>query len=149
MATLGRVNGVGVNIGFAGTPGGITLNDAGITPTLILQSTDETGEAENYEVYDEAGNLTISAWLNPQRKVTLELVISGSGGANALAQTVLCEEINPGDLMVVSACVMQPGLVKTNWEVLTGPKVAGTNKDAKKFSVSMRYSPGITQQMPA
>jgi hypothetical protein len=149
MAQIGRINGVGVNIGYAGTPGGITLNDAGISPKMILQSADDSGEAENYEIMDEAGNLTISAWLNPQRKSTLELVITGAGGGDAITQTQLCENISPGDMLVISACAALPGLVKTNWEVLTGPKVAGTNKDAKKFTCNVRYSPGVTQQMPA
>lgn len=149
MATLGRINGVGVNIGYAGTPGGITFNDAGISPKLILQSADDAGEAENVEVMDEAGNLTASGWLNPQRKCTLEFVITGSGGADAVAQTQLCENIAPGDILAITACNQLPGLVKTNWEVLTGPKVAGSNKDAKKFTCNVRFSAGITGQMPA
>lgn len=149
MAQLGRVNGVGVNIGYAGTPGGITFTDGGVGATLILQTADVMQDAENYEVYDEAGNLTASAWLNPQAKATLELVISGSGGANAITQTTVCTNIKAGDLLVVTACAALPALVATNWEVLSGPKVAGSNKDAKKFTVSLRASPGITQQMPA
>ena len=149
MAQLGRVNGVAVNIGYAGTPGGVTLNDAGVIPTLILQTADVASEAENFEVFDEAGNLTASAWLNPQAKATLELVISGSGGANAVVQTTACTGIKSGDILTISACAQLPALVQTNWEVLSGPKVAGSNKDAKKFTVNLRASPGITQQMPA
>lgn len=149
MAVLGRVNGVGVNIGFDGTPGGITFNDSGIIPTLILQTGDSSNDAENYEVMDEAANLTASAWLNPQAKATLELIISGSGGANAISQTQLCSQIQPGDLLNISACNKMPQLVGSNWEVMSGPKIGGSNKDAKKFTINLRRSPGITQQMPA
>jgi hypothetical protein len=147
MAVLGRVNGVGVNIGYAGTPGGITFNDAGVQPKLILQTADASNDAENYEVYDEAGNLTISAWLNPQNKAMLEFVVTGAGGADAIAQTTAVMGIQPGDILVVTACAAMPNLVRTNWEVLSGPKVAGSNKDAKKFTVNIRASAGITGQM--
>jgi hypothetical protein len=149
MAVLGRVNGVGVNIGYAGTPGGLTFTDAGIQPKLILQTADSSNDAENYEVYDEAGNLTISAWLNPQNKAMMEFVITGAGGADALNQTQIVQNIQPGDILIVTSCVQLPGLVKANWEVLSAPKVAGSNKDAKKFTVNVRASAGITGAMPA
>jgi hypothetical protein len=79
----------------------------------------------------------------------MEFVITGAGAADALTQTTIVTSINPGDILVVTACAALPALVKTNWEVLSGPKVAGSNKDAKKFTVNVRASAGITGVMPA
>lgn len=144
MATVAVQNGTAVNIGFAGTAGGLTITSPAISTKLILQSADESQDATNYRVEDEVGNVVVSAWTDPHTKVTLELVIKGTGLADAIASTVLCEALTPGVILVIGACQQQPGLVGTNWEVMSAPKVAGSNKDAKKLSLSLEKRAGIT-----
>jgi hypothetical protein len=144
MATVAVQNGTAVNIGFAGTSGGISITSPAVSTKLILQSADEAQSANNYRVEDEVANVVVSAWSDPHSKVTLELIIKGTGLADAIASTALCEAITPGTLLVIGACQQQPGLVGTHWEVMDGPKVAGTNKDAKKFTVNLESRAGIT-----
>lgn len=144
MATVSVINGTAVNIGFAGTSGGISITTPAISTKLILQSADEATGASNYRVEDEVGNVVVSAWMDPHTKATLEVIIKGTGLADAIASTALIEAIKPGDLLVIGACQQMPGLVATNWEVMDGPKVSGTNKDAKKFNISLEKRAGIT-----
>lgn len=149
MATVAKINGTAVNIGFAGTAGGITITNPALSTNFILQSADETQGANNYRVEDEVGNVVTSAWSDPHSKVTLELIIKGTGLADVITQTATVEAIVPGVLLVVGACQQQPGLVATNWEVMDSPKVAGTNKDAKKFTVNLEKRAGITSAVSA
>ena len=37
-----------------------------------------------------------------------------------------------------------PGLVNTKWEVQSGAKISGSNTTAKKISLPIHLSPGIT-----
>lgn len=144
MAVVNVINGTAVNIAFAGTPGGLQITSPAISTSLILQSTDEAQDAENYRVSDEVGNVVMSSWMDPHTKATLEFIIKGTGLADVITQTALIEAITPGELLTIGACQQQPGLVGTNWEVMSGPKVAGTNKDAKKFTCNLERRPGIT-----
>lgn len=95
-------------------------------------------------VEDEVGNVVTSAWMDPHQKVTLELIIKSDTLANVITATTTIAAIKPGDLLTVSACQQMPSLVATNWEVMDSPKVAGSNKDAKKFTCSLEARPGIT-----
>lgn len=149
MATVAQILGTAVNIGFAGTAGGLTISSPAVSTKLILQSTDETQAANNYRVEDEVGNVVMSAWSDQHTKAVLEFIIKGSGLADVITSTSLVEAITPGTLLNISACQQQPGLVGTNWEVMDSPKVAGSNKDAKKFSVTVEKRAGITQVAPA
>lgn len=146
--TLSAINGsYACNIGFGGTSGGITISNPALSTNLILQSADYQNDAENIEVFDEVGDLAMSAWTNQQKKATLELIIKGTTEADATTQTTTVMGILPGQFLTVSACAKMPVLVGTTWEVLSGPKTSGTNKDAKKFSVSLRYSAKVTAQI--
>ncbi len=145
MATVAVINGVAVNIAFAGTAGGISITSPAISTSVILQSADEAQDATNYRVEDEVGNVVVSAWMDPHTKATLEIIPKGTGlAAVASVTTPLFEGITPGTFLVIGACQQMPGLVGTNWEVMSGPKLAGTNKDAKKFTVSIEKRAGIT-----
>jgi hypothetical protein len=144
MAVVNKINGTAVNIAFAGTPGGITITNPALSTNFILQSTDETQGASNYRVEDEVGNVIVSAWMDPHTKVTLEMIIKGAGLADVINQTQTVEGITPGLLLVIAACQQQPGLVGTNWEVMDSPKVAGSNKDAKRFTCNLERRAGIT-----
>jgi hypothetical protein len=145
MATISVINGVAVNIGFAGTPNGISISSPAISTKVILQSADESVDAERILIHDEVGNRVGSSWVDQVKKATLELLVKGTGLTDAIASTQLVEAISPGDLMVITSCQQMPGLVGTNWEVQSGPKLAGTNKDAKKFTLPLEKAPGITQ----
>ena len=149
MATVNVINGTAVNIGFAGTPGGLSITSPAISTKLILQSAEETDDAERILVHDEVGNKVVSAWVDPTKKVALELIIKGTGLADVIVSTQLVEAIKTGDMLVIGACQQQPGLVGSHWEVQSGAKVSGSNKDAKKYSVSLESSPGITGPAPA
>ena len=143
MSTIAVQNGTAVNIGFGGTAGGLTITSPAVGTKLILQSADESQDATNYRVEDEVGNVVVSAWTDPHVKATLELIIKGTGLADAIASTALVEAITPGTFLVVSACQQMPGLV-ASWEVMSSPKIAGSNKDAKKFTVNLEKRAGIT-----
>ena len=149
MATVAKILGTAVNIGFAGTAGGITITSPALSTNFILQSEDLTQAASNYRVEDEVGNVVVSAWMDPHSKATLEMIIKGTGLADVITQTAVVEGITPGTLITVGACQQQPGLVGTNWEVMDSPKIAGTNKDAKKFTVSLEKRAGITAAVSA
>ena len=144
MAVVNVINGVAVNIGFAGTPGGIAITNPSLSSQLILQSADVSQDASNYRVEDEVGNVIVSSWMDPHAKATLELIIKGAGLADVITQTSVVTGITPGTLLVIGACQQLPALVGTNWEVMSGPKVAGTNKDAKKFTINLEKRAGIT-----
>ena len=149
MATVNRINGTAVNIGFAGTPGGLTITTPAISTNLVLQSADEHNKGTNYRVEDEVGNRMVSAWFDPNKEVMLEFIIKDAGLAAVIASTAVIEGIQPGDMLVISACQQMPGLVGSAWEVQDSPKVSGTNKDAKKWSCSLVSAPGITATVSA
>jgi len=144
MAIVAVINGTPVNIGFAGTAGGLTITTPSISTNLILQSADHSRAASNMLVLDEVGNEVTSAWSNPHQMATLEFVIKSDSLANVITATTTIAAIAPGDLLVVGACQQLPSLVGTNWEVQDSPKVAGTNTDAKKFNCTVKKRAGIT-----
>jgi hypothetical protein len=144
MATVAVINGTAVNIGFAGTAGGLTITTPSISTNLILQSTDVSRGANNYRVEDEVGNVVTSAWSDPHLKAQLEFIIKGTGLAAVITATTAVGAIAPGDILVIGACQQHPDLVGTTWEVMDSPRVSGSNKDAKKFSCSLEKRAGIT-----
>lgn len=151
MASNYANNGIACSIGFGGTAGGITITNPAISTYMILESADISADAENIEVFDESGNLTMSSWTNPQAKVSLKMTIKGTGLAqvDATVQTLLfgvagVGGVQPGTLFIISACQKMPSLVATNWEAMSGLKLEGTNKTAKTYNISLRASPGIT-----
>ena len=138
-------NGVAVNIGFSSTASAASfaLAAPSTLATIYLQSADETGGATNYRVEDSVGNVVVSAWMDPHTKATLEVIIAGTGLAAAITNTTLTG-ITPGTIININDCAAMPDLKATNWEVMDSPKIAGTNKDAKKLSLSLEKRTGIT-----
>ena len=133
--------GVAVNIGF---PGGINITSPAVSTNLIAQSGDVTAGATNYRVEDEIGNVVGSSWMDPHTKATLEFLIKGTSQTNAQVVSVLTG-LTPGTLLTVGTCAALPDLVGTNWEMMDSPKIAGTNRDAKKLTCNLEKRAGITQ----
>lgn len=144
MATVATINGTAVNIGFAGTSGGLTITTPSISSNIILQSAEESQGANNYRVEDEVGNVVTSAWSDPHSKAQIEFIIKASTLAAVITATTTIAAIKPGDILVIGACQQHPSLVGTTWEVMDSPRVSGSNKDAKKFTVSLEKRAGIT-----
>ena len=149
MATVNVINGAALNLAFPGTPGGLTLSSPALSTNLILQSADESNKATVYRVEDEVGNRIMSAWFDPNKEVMLEMIIKGTGLANVIAVTQTIEAMYPGLLMTIAACQQMPGLVGTTWELQDSPKIAGTNKDAKKWTCTIVQAAGITAVVSA
>jgi hypothetical protein len=144
MATVAVINGTSVNIGFAGTAGGLTITTPAISTLLILQSTDVSRSASNFRVEDEVGNVVTSAWSDPHLKAQLEFIIKSTTLPLVITATTTVGAIAPGDILVIGACQQHPDLVGTTWEVMDSPRVSGSNKDAKKWSCSLEKRAGIT-----
>jgi hypothetical protein len=144
MATVDKINGTAVNIGFAGTAGGLTITTPAISTNLILQSADYGLDATNERVMDEVGNVVASAWSDPHAKAQLEFVIKGTGLADVITVTTTIAAIKPGDILVIGACQQLAPLVGTTWEVMSSPRVSGTNTTAKRFTCSLEKRAGIT-----
>jgi hypothetical protein len=139
-------NGVAVGVGFAGGVSAFTLTSGAVlTGRLLLQSADSSQDAENVEVYDDTGFLVGSYWINFLQKAALKLTLKSNVGlTDFLAQTeAVVESLTPG-LLVTMTIPSMPSLNGTNWELLSGAKVSGTNKTAKEWTIDVRKSPGIT-----
>lgn len=132
-------NGTAVNFAFTGT-NGITIT--GISGTL-LQSSDTSAEADKEEVRNNVGDIVNRDWYDQHYKAALEWVITGTGIANAIVNTSLAA-LTPGTIIVITACASMPDLVATNWEVMAGASIKGSNTNAKRFSVPLEKRAGIT-----
>ena len=138
-------NGVPVTIGW---PGGLTISSSiggAISTYLITQSVDKSQEAERVLVHDEAGNRVGSNWIDWYTKVTMKFVVKGAGLAQLQAVVYpLIASITPGSFLSITVCASQPDLVGASYEVQNGPKLTGTNKTYKEWSVDLELAPGIT-----
>lgn len=138
--TVAVQNGTAVNIGF---PGGIPLSSPNLSSNLILQSADESAGANNYRVEDEVGDVVVSAWSDPHTKCTLEMIIKGSGIAAAQIASTL-SGLTPGTLCTFGTFLPMPDITGAAWEMMDSPKIAGSNKDAKKLTCNLEKRAGIT-----
>lgn len=136
MATL---NGTPVNFGFTGT-NGITIT--GVSGTL-LQSAEYSAEADKDEIRSGVGDIVERSWYDQHLKAELEWVITGTGIANSIVNTAIAG-LTPGTIIVITACASVPDLVATNWEVVGGARISGTNTNAKRFRVPLEKRAGIT-----
>src|ERR1044071_2962791 len=137
-------NGTPGNFGFTGT-NGITIT--GISGTL-LQSADIASHADKDEVRNALGDIVTRSWYDPHTKANLEWTITGTGIANAIVNTALAG-LTPGTILVITACASMPDLVGTNWEVMDGAKITGSNTTHKKYTVPLEKRAGITAAAPA
>jgi hypothetical protein len=135
---MATINGTAVVFGYTGTNG---IAITGINGTL-LQSTDQSAEADHEDVRNAVGDIVSRAWYDQNRKATLEWVITGTGLANAITNNTLTG-LTPGTIIVISACASNPDLVATNWEVMSS-KNPGSNTSSHRMTVQLEKRAGIT-----
>lgn len=135
----GPANGTPVNFGFTGANG---LTVTGVNGTL-LQSVDYSAEADHEDVRAGQGDIVSRNWFDQHLKATLEWVITGTGIANAIVNTAIAA-LTPGTIITISACASVPDLVATNWEVVSGASIKGSNTNNKRLSVPLEKRAGIT-----
>lgn len=133
------INGTAVNFAFTGTNG---IAITGISGTL-LQSADTTAKADKDETRNNIGDIVNRNWYDQHTAATLEWVITGTGLANAIVNTTLTG-LTPGTIIVITACASMPDLIGTNWEVMDGASIKGSNTSTKRFSVPLEKRAGIT-----
>ncbi len=131
------INGTAVNFGFTGS-GGITVT--GLSG-ILLQSADHASHADLEEIRNAAGDVVVHAWHNFRDEAQLDYIVTGTGLANAVTNTVLQ---TPGTMLNITACASMPTLVGTHWEVQSGAKIAGSNVNSKKITMPIRQYAGIT-----
>lgn len=142
-------NGTPVNFGFTsdGTNQGIA--DAGaILSAWLLQSTDYETGADKEEVRVLQGDIVSRNWYDVHKKGSLKLFITGTGRANAIAQTTL-GSLTPGVIINITKCTSHPDLVGTNWEIISGTKIAGDITRSAEITIPLEKRPGITTSQPA
>lgn len=137
---MATINGVPVNFGYTGNNNGITIT--GISGTM-LQSTDHSKAADMEGARNGVGDYVTRGWYDIHDEATLEWIITGTSVANALTNTTLTG-VNPGDIIVITACPSEPGLVATNWECQSGAKITGSNTNNKRLSVPVHKRSAIT-----
>jgi hypothetical protein len=133
------VNGLPINFAFQGT-NGITIN--GLAGKLELQSAEVTAKAENEVVRLANGDKMARGWYDQHQQANLEFIITGSGLADAIAQSTV-NNYKPGAFITVTTCTSVPDLVGKAWEVMDGGKIAGSNTTAKKLTLPLEYNPNI------
>ncbi len=130
--------GTAVNFAFTGADG---IASAELTGKILLQSAEHEPTSDEEQVRDAAGKLVTRSFYNPGDKATLEYIPKGATIAAAVTNTALPAV---GTIMSVTACESMPSLVKTNWVVVPGGKVSGSNTTAKKITLSLEAHSGIT-----
>jgi len=136
---MGPSNGTPVNFGFTGTNG---IAIASVSGTL-LQSADVSAEADKEEVRNAVGDIVNRNWHDQHTKASLEWAITGTSIALAVAATVLAG-LTPGVIINITACASMTDLVGSNWEVMNGAAIKGSNVTSKRFTVPLERRPGIT-----
>jgi hypothetical protein len=141
-------NGIAVNFGFvsSGSDYGI-VDQAGILSGYLLQSADNETGADKEEVRVLQGDISSRNWYDIHQKASLRLFISGSGRANARANTVV-GSFTPGVILVITACASNPDLVASNWECQAGTKIAGDITKSAEITIPLEKRPGITTSQP-
>jgi len=137
---MATINGIPVNFGFTGTDG---IQITGLTANLLLQSADESAEADKDEVRAGQGDIVNRSWYDQHKKASLECVITAAGIAAAVTATTLASLL-PGTIIIISACASMPDLVATTWEVQSGAAIKGSNTNAKRVTIPLEIRAGIT-----
>lgn len=133
------INGTAINFGFK-TSGGITIT--GISGVL-LQSADLSVEADVADVRSALGDIVARAWYDQHSVATIEWEVSGTDLAAAITNSTLAS-VEPGDIIIITACASRPELIATNWECQSGSKIAGSNTANARISVTVHKRAGIT-----
>ncbi len=134
-----QLKGVAVNFGFTGTDG--IAESTILTGKMQLQEADLENTSDEEQVRDALGALTNRSFYNPGFKASLRYVPSGAAVSNAVTNTTIPVQ---GTILSITACASMPDLVKTNWVVVGGVKVSGSNTKAKEVSLNLEAHAGIT-----
>ena len=142
-------NGIPVNFGFTASGGNYGITDGGAIMTgWLLQSADYETGADKEEVRALQGDIYARNWYDIHRKANLRLFITGTGRANAIANTTLGAfpngALTPGVIITITACASHPDLVATNWEVQSGTKIAGDITKSAEITVPLERHANIT-----
>lgn len=130
------VLGTQVNFSFTGT-NGITITE--ITG-FLLQSADYQKNAEVEKIKGINGATVSKIYSDQSESATLEAIITGTDAAAAITNTDLQD---PGSFVTITTCTNAPYLVKTNWTVEPGSKIAQSNTGAAKMTLVLEAYPGI------
>ncbi len=140
---MATINGIAVSFGFAtatdanGNQGFTSASISGV----LLQSADQTDDAELEVVRNGAGDSVVHAWYDFKKSCTFEYVVSGASITAAKAATVLP---TIGTFLSITACAEMPSLVNTHWEVQKGGKISKSNTTVSKISIPLMACPNIT-----
>jgi hypothetical protein len=147
-------NGIPLNFAFTtdGTHYGIA-DSGGILSGWLLQSTDYEAGADKEDIRALSGDVYSRNWYDIHRKASLRLFITGSGRANAIANTTLGAfpdgTLTPGVLLTITKCPSHPDLVATNWEIQSGTKIAGDVTKSAEITIPLERRPNITSSQAA
>lgn len=141
-------NGIAVSFGFVsdGTNYGITDSGAILTGYLLQSLDNETG-ADVERVKALQGDDVSHNWFDIHQKAQLRLFITGTGRANARANTTL-SSLTPGVILNITACASNPDLIATNWEIQAGTKIAGDITKSAEITIPLEKRAAITTSQP-
>lgn len=136
---MATIVGKPVSFGFSGTDG--IAETTYLTGKIILQNVEHEYMSDEEQIRSAAGALVTRSFYNPGDKATLEYIptsttLSGVT-ANVTAPAV-------GTILNITACADMPQLIKSNWVVVPGAKVVGSNTAAKKITLPLEAHAGIT-----
>lgn len=112
-----------------------------LTGKIILQSADFEDTADEEQVRSGTGALVSRNFYNLGYKANLEYIPTGSTLAGVTANVALPAI---GTILNITASPDIPSLIKTNWCVVPGGKIAGSNTSAKKITLPIEAHAGIT-----
>ena len=140
---MAKINGIAVSFGFSTTAD--ANGNQGFTSTSIsgalLQSADQSDDAEVEVVRNGSGERVVHAWYDLHKACTLEYVVSASTIAGAKAATLLPAI---GSFISITACAEMPSLVSSHWEVQKGGKISKSNTTVSKISIPLMSCDNIT-----
>jgi hypothetical protein len=126
------------NFGFTGTDG---IAATEFTGKIILQSADHEMTSDEEQIRDATGALVTRNFYNPGDKATLEYIPTGAAISNAVTNTALPAI---GAIINITACASMPSLQKSNWVVVPGGRISGSNTAAKKITLNLEAYSEIT-----
>lgn len=143
-------NGIPLNFGFVSNDNsnkGLADNGA-ILSGYLLQSADYETGADKEDVRALQGDIVGRNWYDIHTKGNIRLFITGTGRANARANTSLSQFV-PGVILNITKCDSHPDLVGTNWEIQASAKIAGDITKSAELTIPVEKRAGITTSQPA
>ena len=136
---MATIVGKPVSFGFSGTDG---ISEATyLTGKIILQSIEHEYTSDEEQIRSASGALVTRAFYNPGDKASLEYIPTASTLAGVTAN-VTAPAV--GTIVNITACPDMPTLIKSNWVVVPGAKISGSNTAAKKITLPLEAYSGIT-----